>query len=372
MIILAKVPGLPRRRRLGELFVLLFLSSLIIASASAAAPPGAPDPRWKNVRLSGATDFLPIRMVAYDEPWEAVVQDVQERLATRVTGRSPRVGFYGHGAFVAATEVQHDVLFVAGLGVAAAMDVMIFPQWRFPETNPLRDIPRQILREQLQIPWQNPGATVMQVTKSKVRQLARENRYATAHAAVRLAHGIHAFHRHRLTPALAAFSNSAIVLVRLGELLEQGSVADGHTGLVVADDVRQGVAMTNLVIFGYPLPHGAVAMALRRRVQGALVNVVPAQCWQQLAGNFLLRGGVENVLVSWGPTHNGWPQLAPQGPEVAVLGAFLGGRSTAWGELLTTRATAGISQFFSWAKLLPDTLCEYLLEFDPDTAFGRP
>jgi hypothetical protein len=324
------------------------------------------------VRLSGTADFLPIRIVGYDEPWEQVVQNVQERLAPRITGRSVRVGLYGHGAFVTPAEVQHDVLFVAGLGVAADMDVMLLPQWRFPETNPLWDIPRQILQDQLQTPLQNPVETVREAARSKVRQLAQENRYATAHAAVRLAHGIHALHTQHMTPALASFSNSAMVLVRLGELLAQGSVTDGHTELVVADEVLQGVYVTNIVTFGYPLPHGTVAMALRQRVQGSLVNVVPAQCWQQLAGNFLLRGSVENVLVPWAPLHANWPQLAPKGPEVAVLGAFLGGRSAAWADLLTSPPAPALPGLFSWVKLVPEPLCERLLEFDPAAAFGRP
>jgi hypothetical protein len=69
-----------------------------------------------------------------------------------------------------------------------------------------------------------------------------------------------------------------------------------------------------------------VTAALQQRVQGTFVNVVPAHCWQQLAGNFPLRGAVENVAVAWAPAHAGWPHLAPTGPEVAILGAFLGGR----------------------------------------------
>ena len=360
-----------RARRIG-LLALWLLAGTMVPCILASAPAGVPDPRWKHVRLSGAADFLPVRIVAYDEPWEQVAQDVRERLAARVTGRGVRVGFYGHGAFVSPAEVQDNVVFVAGLGVAAGMDVMLFPQWRFPETNPLRDIPRQILQEQLHTPLRNPGETVVEVARSKMRQLAQENRYATAHAAVRLAQGIYALQAQHMTPALVAFSNSAIVLVRLGELLEQGTVSDGRAVLAVADDVRQGLSVTNIVTFGYPLPNGVVALALRRRVQGAFVNVVPAQCWQQLAGNFLLRGSVENVLVPWAPAHASWPQLAPQGPEVTVLGAFLGGRSTAWGELLTSGPAPGTPGLLHWSRLLPDTLCEYMLRFDPDTAFGRP
>ena len=38
------------------------------------------------------------------------------------------------------------------------------------------------------------------------------------------------------------------------------------------------------------------------------MNVVPAECWKELAGNFLLRGG-KNLAVSWGPAHANWPRL---------------------------------------------------------------
>jgi hypothetical protein len=279
------------------------------------------------VRLAPATLF-PIRTVDYDEPWTQVVQDIQLRLGTSGIGREVRVGFYGHGAFVTRAAVQQDVLFVAALGLAAEMDVMLLPHWRFPERHPLWALPRQLLHAPLQTLLQPPGELV-EVVKRHLRHLAQEHRAATAHAAVRLAEGIQVFHRQHMTPALAAFSNSALVIVRLGELLEQGTISDGRTMLMLADEVRQGVAVRNIVMFGYPLPHGTVSTALRHRVQGTVVNVVPAHCWHQLAGNFPLHGSIENVPVPWAPSHAGWPQLAPRGPEVARLGAFLGGRADA-------------------------------------------
>jgi hypothetical protein len=81
-----------------------------------------------------------------------------------------------------------------------------------------------------------------------------------------------------MTPALAAFSNSSLVIVRLGQLLDQGTIADGYTMLMLADEVRQGIAVRTIVTFGYPLPHGMVSAALRHRVQGTVVNVVPTHC----------------------------------------------------------------------------------------------
>src|SRR5437867_9729909 len=76
-------------------------------------------------------------------------------------GDPVRVGFYGHGAFVTSAEVQYDTLFVAALGVAADMDVMVFPQWRFPEKNPLVELPWDILLGQLNNLLQNPAETVV-------------------------------------------------------------------------------------------------------------------------------------------------------------------------------------------------------------------
>lgn len=350
--------------------VLAWLGTTTATGAQTHEDSWKSDPRWRHVQLSRAAAVFPIRVVASDEPWEQVIQDVQYRLGATVSGREVRVGFYGHGAFVTPAEVQHDVLFVAALGIAAEMDVMIFPQWRFPETNPLWDIPGQILQEQLSTPLKNPAGTVAEVVKSKMRQLALENRYATAHAAVRLAEGIGAFHTRHMTPALAAFSNSGLVIVRLGQLLEQGTISDGHETIAVADGVRQGVYISNIVTFGYPLPNGDIAAALRQRVQGTFVNVVPAQCWKQLAGNFPLRGGVENVPVHWAPSHAGWPQLAPKGPEVAVLGAFLGGRVDAG------RLAAQLGQRVQGVDLLTkslwDAVCAHMPVLDHAVTLGSP
>jgi hypothetical protein len=282
-----------------------------------------------------------------------------------------RVGFYGHGAFVKLAKVQDDVLFVAALGVAAEMDVMVFPQWRFPEKNPLLDIPQQVLQAQLNNPLKNPGQTVVEIIRSKTRQLALENRYATAHAAVRLAEGISAFHRQDMTPSLAAFSNSGLVIVRLGQLLERGWISDGHEAIAAADSVRQGVYLNNIVMFGYPLPYGQVAATLRQRVRGTLVNVVPAQCWKQWRGNFLLRGG-ENLPVSWAPAHADWPRLPTHGPEVAVLGALLGRRGE--GRHIRSLSLFGPRMHgdSSGVRGLWDTVCENLQLFDPAVVFDTP
>jgi hypothetical protein len=348
---------------LGMLFLMLaWLGTPVAARPQPHEVPWAPDPRWTYVRLAPGTPLFPVRAVDYDEPWTQVVQDVQHRLGVTVAGREVRVGFYGHGAFVTRAAVQQDVPFVAALGMAAEMEVMLLPHWRFPERHPLWELPRQLLHEQFTLPLKLPGETVLAALKRRLQQLALDNRRATAHAAVRLAEGIQAFHRQHMTPALAAFSNSALVIVRLGALLHQGTISDGHAMLMLADDVRQGVAMRNVVMFGYPLPHGTVSTALRHRVQGTVVNIVPTHCWYQLAGNFPLQGSVENVPVAWAPSHAGWPQLAPRGPEVAILGAFLGGRADA-GRLaaqLGQRTQPGGSVAKSWW----DTVCAQLPVFD--------
>jgi hypothetical protein len=202
--------------------------------------------------------------------------------------------------------------------------------------------------------------------RSTARQFALEHRAATAHAAVRLAQGLSAFHRQHITPSLAAFSASALVMVRLGEIMEHGQLSDGYTSLPVAESVRQDVYMHNVVTFGYPLPNGQVSPALRQRLSGTFMNVVPAHCEQQWQGNFLLRGEVENLAVSWAPTHVDWPRLAPQGPEVAALGALLGGQDPA----LTLRRhpwseqDGGLVGGQWW-----EPLCAALQRFDPAGAF---
>src|SRR5262245_964263 len=49
--------------------------------------------------------------------------------------------------------------------------------------------------------------------------------------AVRLAKGLSVFHRQHMAPSLAALSNSALVLVRFGQFLEDGQLSDGDTSL---------------------------------------------------------------------------------------------------------------------------------------------
>ena len=205
---------------------------------------------------------------------------------------------------------------------------------------------------------------MVELLRRTARQVALEHRAATAQAAVRLAEGLSAFHRQHITPSLAAFSASALVVVRLGELLESGQLSDGHTPMPVAESVRQGVYIQNVVTFGYPLPYGQVAPALQHRIRGTFMNVVPAHCEQQWQGNFLLRGAVENLPVSWAPAHVDWPRLAPQGPEVAALGALLGGRNPA----LAMRRHAWSRQRQEGAPVgrqLWEPLCAALQRFDP-------
>jgi len=357
--------------RLLAILPVVLMSAVVATGEYTPLSPWQQNTRWRHVDLYGTVAPLPIRMVGEDEPWEQVVQDVQEHLRGSVSGRPVRVGFYGHGAFVTSVEVQYDTLFVAALGVAADMDVMVFPQWRFPEKNPLVELPWNILLDQLSNSLQNPAETVVDTIKRKARQLALANHYATAHAAVRLAEGISAFHMQHMTPSLAAFSNSALVTLRLGQLLESGRIADGYEDIPVADGVRQSIYLNNIVMFGYPLPHGQVSAALQQRVRGTLVNVVPAECWKQWGANFLLQGG-ENLPVSWAPAHADWPRLSPHGPEVTVLGALLGGR----GEVRRMRSLtqlrqprSGDSPFVKWVW---DSLCENMQRFDPAVAFDKP
>jgi hypothetical protein len=330
------------------------------------------DARWRHVQLSGSTFVLPIRVVTPDESWEQVVRDVQYHLRSTVSGKDVRVGFYGHGAFVTSAEVMQDLPFVAALGVAAEMDVMLLPLWQFPETNPFLDFRRQLLQTLPHTPVKNLGQRLVEVARSSAQQLALENRYATAHAAVRLAQGLSAFHRQHMTPALAAFSNSALVLVRLGQLLEHGTVSDGHRDLALADGVRQEVYVTNIVTFGYPLPNGIVSAALRQRVRGVFANVVPIRCWQQWAGNFPLQGHVQNMPVAWAPAHADWPRLAPKGPEVALLGSLLGGQDKVRQERSLSPFDWRAQQAPPMAQLLWGTVCESLQALAPDTVFHIP
>jgi hypothetical protein len=357
--------------RLLVILPVVLMSAVVADGEYTPLSPWQHNTRWRHVDLYGTVAPLPIRMVGEDEPWEQVVQDVQEHLRGSVSGRPVRVGFYGHGAFVTSAQLQQDVPFVAALGVAASMDVMVFPHWRFPDKNPLVELPWDILLDQFNNPRKNSAETVLDTIKRKARQLGLENRYATAHAAVRLAEGISAFHTQHMTPSLAAFSNSALVTVRLGQLLESGRIADGYEDVSVADGVRQSVYLNNIVMFGYPLPHGQISTALQHRVRGNLVNVVPAQCWQQWGSNFLVQGG-ENLPVSWAPVHADWPRLSPYGPEVTVLGALLGGR----GEVRRMRSLTQLRQPRSedspFVKWVWDSLCENMQRLDPAIAFDRP
>jgi hypothetical protein len=346
--------------------VCLGLAMTVRAQAPTVA--GNQEPHWRSVRLSASAPAIPIRIVGQEEPWEHVVQDIQAHLSPLLAGRALRVGFYGHGAFVTPSAVLHALPFVAALGEAAAMDVMVFPHWRFPDTPPWLALPRSLLQAQLGQGLPHSVKDVGELMRGTVRQVALEHRAATAHAAVRLAVGLSAFHRQHLTPSLVAFSMSALVLVRLGEIVEHGQLSDGRTHMPVAESVRQDIALHNVVTFGYPLPHGQVSPALRQRIRGTCINVVPAHCEQQWQGNFLLRGAVENLPVSWAPAHGDWPRLAPQGPEVAVLGALLGGQEPA--RALRRHAWSGQRRESEpLGRQLWEPLCAALQRFDPAGAF---
>jgi hypothetical protein len=343
-----------RRYVLCIVFLLVLLDTTMAAGEPRLASSGDQDSTWRYVSPLDSALSLPVRIVGENEPWEQVVQDVQAHLAAIISERPVRVGFYGHGAFVKRTEVQLDLPFVAALGVAAEMDVIVFPHWRFPDKAPFIDIPQQVLQDRLN---NSRGETVLETIKRNARQGALEHRYATAHAAVRLAEGISAFHTRRMTPFVAAFSNSALVLVRLGQLLEQDGISDGYKIITVNESVRQGIYLNNVVTFGYPLPNGQVSAELQQRIRGTWVNVVAAECWKQLGGNFPLRGG-KNLAVSWAPAHANWPRLSPQGPEVAALGSLLGDRD-AWrsGRLPAVPGprVATNSPVLQW---MWDTICE--------------
>ena len=343
-----------RRCALCIVLLLVLLDATMAAGESRPASPGGQDSTWTYVSPFGSALSLPIRIVGEDEPWEQVVQDVQAHLAASIAGRPVRVGFYGHGAFIKRTEVQHDLPFVAALGIAAEMDVMVFPHWRFPDKAPYIDIPQQVLQDQLN---NHRGETVLETITRNARQHALDHRYATAHAAVRLAEGISAFHTRRMTPFVAAFSNSALVLVRLGQLLEQDWISDGYKSITVNESVRQGIYLNNVVTFGYPLPNGQVSAGLQQRIRGTWMNVVPAECWKQLAGNFLLRGG-KNLAVSWAPAHANWPRLSPQGPEVVALGTLLGDRDAVRSLRLPAWPGPRASAHSPALQWLWDALCE--------------
>jgi hypothetical protein len=351
------------RARLCVMLVLLgWIGTAMPAPALAFA--GDRVPSWRYVHLAASAPAVPIRIVGPEEPWEHVVQDIQARVSPAIAGRAMRAGFYGHGAFAKPKEVLNALPFVAALGEAAAMDVMVFPHWRFPDALPWLAFPRALLQAQRSQGLPHSGEAVVEILRRTARQVALEHRAATAQAAVRLAEGLSAFHRQHITPSLAAFSASALVVVRLGELLESGQLSDGHTPMPVAESVRQGVYIQNVVTFGYPLPYGQVSPALQHRIRGTFLNVVPAHCEQQWQGNFLLRGAVENLPVSWAPAHVDWPRLAPQGPEVAALGALLGGRNPA----LAMRRHAWSRQRQEGAPVgrqLWEPLCAALQRFDP-------
>jgi hypothetical protein len=357
--------------RLIALLPLVLLSAVVAAGERPPLARWEPSSQWRQVELAGSGAPMPVRLVGEDEPWEYVVQDVQASRRGSLPTRPVRVGFYGHGAFVTSAQWPADLLFVAALGRAADLDVMLFPRWRFPEQHPLVALPWHLLQAQLNTAFKHPAATVVDTVKRQGRQFARANQYATAHAALRLAEGLSTFHAQHMTPSLAAFSNSALVTVRLGQLIESGRITDGYEDIAVAESVRQHMYLTNIVTFGYPLPNGQVSAAFRQRVHGTWVNVVPAECWKQWGANFLLQG-VENLPVSWAPAHADWPRLSPQSPEVTVLGALLGGRSDVWqmpSRTQRSQARAGEAPSVQWVW---ENLCETMQRFDLMGAVDGP
>jgi hypothetical protein len=360
------VKGLFVQRILLLVVYLLLVGWTVAHTAGEPAGAGAQESPWRTVSPTGAVWAVPIRIVAQAEPWDQVVQDIHARLRSRVAGRALRVGFYGHGAFVTPAEVLATLPFVAALGEAAAMDVMVVPHWHFPTRLPWQDLPRQLLQAALLLELQPSGQTVIEHLRRRARQFAVEHRATTEQAAVRLAAGLSAFHRHRMTPSLAAFSQSALVLVRLGEFLEHDQRLEDDTRLAMPEAVRQGVALHNVVTFGYPLPNRQVAAALRHRIRGTFVNVVPAHCGPQWLGNFPLRGPVENLPVPWAPAHAAWPHLPPEGPEVAALGTLLGGQGTARLRRHVEPPQAGDAVSGPWWE----TLCAALQRVDPASLFG--
>lgn len=173
------------------LFVLLWLHIPSAAEATRQSSLGQADLQWTFVQPAMTAQGIPIRIVAYDEPWEDVVRDVQERFPRALNEEALKVGLYGHGAFVAPHEVvSQNILFVAALGLSAAMDVMVFPQWQFPQKNPLWEIPNKVFQALWDTPPKKLRATMGEVLQRHLRQLDQENRSATAHAALRLAQGI--------------------------------------------------------------------------------------------------------------------------------------------------------------------------------------
>ena len=74
-----------------------------------------------------------------------------------------------------------------------------------------------------------------------------------------------------------------------------------------------------------------------------------------------MNGSAENIAVGWAPTHAHWPQLSPQSEGMAILGAFLGGRSEA-GRLAVqlTPRPRGLGQ---WVEAWQAVVCDLLPDF---------
>ena len=247
---------------------------------------------------------------------------------------------------------------------------MLFPRWRFPEQHPLVALPWHLLQAQLNTSFKHPAATVVDTVKRQGRQFARANQHATAHAALRLAEGLSAFHAQHMTPSLAAFSNSALVTVRLGQLIESGRITDGYEDISWQRSCGR-IFISQICDVWVSSPERAGLCRTPAAGPWDMGNVVPAECWKQWGANFLLRGA-ENLPVSWAPAHADWPRLSPHSPEVTVLGALLGGRSEVRRMPARTQlrqARSGDAPFVQWVW---NNLCETMQRFYPTGAVDGP
>ena len=200
----------------------------------APAFSGDQEPQWRYVHVSGLP-AVPIRIVGQEEPW-ACSPGYPGRLSPSIAGRAMRAGSM-HGAFVKPREVLNAIPFVAALGEAAAMDVMVFPHWRFPDTPPWLSLPRYLLQAQL--------------SKGLPRSVEAVRAHAEHCTAVALEHRLQPRMRRSpsgrsqclsqtaYNPLTGRVQRECTGLVRLGEIMEHGQLSDGHTRIPVAESVRQ-------------------------------------------------------------------------------------------------------------------------------------
>ena len=223
---------------------------------------GEQNAAWRHIQPFGFDTPMPIRLVGPDEPRRlAAGRPAAYRLQSVRAGSACRV-LWPWSLCQARRASQARLTFRCCIGIGSPDGRDDLPATAVSRKNPLQDIPQDILHLPLKDLFKNP-AEIIEIARHKAHQLASESRYATAHAAVRLTAGISAFHRQHMTPSLAAFSNSALVIVKMGQLLEHGMISDGYQTIPVAQDVRQSIYVKNVVTFGYPLPHGHVPRPYR-------------------------------------------------------------------------------------------------------------